>query len=156
MREDLARGLKVRIKRVDNTTEKGNRSGTLPELEGAQKDVARATDRLTRARMAHALATRDVQEYADSLKALGGTPELPEGFQVYVNPEAVQLTQDLNIDALDSTGSPVDPEREPEPNDDDDDQDGNPVTELGRLAAESDDSAQPRQGGRFARRGVQV
>lgn len=155
-REDFARALRARIKRLDNTTEKGNRTGTLAELEGAEKDVARATDRLSRARVAHALATREVAEYADALRGVGGEPELPEGFQVYVNPERVAPVY-VNTDTgeeLDSTGSPVDPEREPEPNNDDEDDQEAPVTELGRLAAESD--SQPRQGGRLARRGTQV
>lgn len=160
MRADIARGLAVRLRRLENDTPKGGRTGTLVELEGAEKDVKRSTERLTRARAAHALATAEVQEYAETLKGIGGKPELPEGFSVYQNQDRATETAhtgqplvDFDPDEIDGDGNPTDPEREPEVTPDDADDDG---ASGNAPAGTNPDSGPVRVGGRFARRGAQV
>jgi hypothetical protein len=156
IRADLARGLVVRLKRVDHTTAKGNRTGSLPELTAAEKDLERAITRLNRAQMVHASTTAAVREYADALKANGGTPELPEWFELYEARDTNgQTFADAVTDRFDAQGNPTDPEREPEPNNGDDEEDPDPYE--GSSGPLSDgDAPQPRPAGRFARRGSVV
>jgi len=159
--KEWQRSLATRLKRIERTTGAGERLGTAVELEAAEKDVARATGRLSVARIAHATTTWEAQDFANSIKALGGTADLPEGFTVYTNPEAVPA-----IDQVDAAGDFTDPDRDGTANLDE--TDGEPVdqrvasepveeTEVQELVIDGDDTdAQPRKGGRFARRGQVV
>jgi len=177
--KEWQRSLATRLKRIERITNAGERLGTAVELEAAEKDVARATGRLSVARIAHATTTWEAQDFANSIRALGGTADLPEGFTVYTNPEAVPAVERAHTgqplvdfdpenpaDQVDAAGNFTDPDRDGTANLDE--TDGEPVdqrvasepveeTEVQELVIDGDDTdAQPRKGGRFARRGQVV
>jgi hypothetical protein len=154
--KDAERSLAMRVRRIFTVTPKGGPKGTSVELEGAQKDVQRAQDRLARAQDAHNETMAEAIEYADIIVRMGGTVDFDE---LLKDAPKVPVTdagadgdapEDTNPDAdqIDSAGNPTDPEREPEPNNGDDEDD---------APAENGASAKPvRIGGRFAKRGSQV